>query len=118
MRERELLSMEKMAAEVANAGAQAYILNRVVTSRAVRFISNHRVLQPRKMHANLVRPSGLQLNIDQRKPIKTPAHAIKRNRAASAAHDGHPRPIFRIAGEGWINLAGIAFSASVAQAQA
>ena len=55
----EFLRMQKVSIECANAGAQTRILDRVVASTSIRLITNDRMLQPREVHADLVRPPGL-----------------------------------------------------------
>src|SRR5690242_11257420 len=97
MSEGELLGVQKMSAEVAHTRANLRVLDRVVTSRAVRLITNNRMLQPREMNTDLVRAAGFQFNVEQREPIELLPHAIQRKCAASAAHNSHARAVRRIA---------------------
>ena len=76
MPEAEFLRVQKLSIECANAGAQTRILDRVIASTAIRFIADDWMLQPREMHTNLVRPTRLQLNIQQREAIERTPHAI------------------------------------------
>ena len=59
MREGELFGVQKMATKVTHVRAQPRVLNCVVTTGAVGFITDNRMFEPRQMNANLVRPAGL-----------------------------------------------------------
>lgn len=59
MFESKLLSMQKLAIEGADSGAEAWILDCVIASTTIHLITNHGMLQPREVHTNLVRPSRL-----------------------------------------------------------
>src|SRR5689334_21653968 len=104
MFEAELLSVQELAFEVADARPELWILNRVVTPAAVSLISNDRMLQPREMDADLMRPSRLQLNVQQRESIERLPHTIQRQRIAPATYHRHARPVRRIARQWLIDL--------------
>ena len=59
MSEPEFFCVQKITVQVTNAGAQLWILNRVVTPASVRLVTDNRVLQPREMNANLVCAASL-----------------------------------------------------------
>jgi hypothetical protein len=84
--------------------AESRILDRIVAAATIRLITHHRMFQPREMHADLMCPSRLELNIEQRETIERTSHAIERQRIASATHDRHARAIARIARERLIDL--------------
>src|SRR5688572_32010634 len=86
MSEAELFSVQKVTPEIANASAQLHVLNGVVASAAVGFIADDGMFEPREMNANLVRASGLELDVEERETVETLPHAIKRERAASTAY--------------------------------
>jgi hypothetical protein len=102
-----------MAAEIANVRAQLCVLNGVVAAAAVSFIANDGMFEPREMNPNLVRAAGFEFDVEQREAIETLAHTIKRERAATAADDGHARTIRRVASEGLIDASRVGLEASV-----
>jgi hypothetical protein len=55
----KLLGMKKLATELGDLAANPRIRNRIVAAAAVRFIADHGVFDPRKVHTNLVRAAGL-----------------------------------------------------------
>ena len=71
MSEGEFLCVQEVAFEVADARAQLWILDRVVAPSSVSLVTNHGMLQPRKMNTNLMCPAGLELHIEQREAIKS-----------------------------------------------
>src|SRR6202008_1596827 len=96
VRESQLLCMQELAVEAANARAQGRVLDRVVAAATVSLITDNRMLQPREMHSDLMRSSRLELNIEKRETIKSPPHAKERQRIASPTHHGHTRSVRRI----------------------
>jgi hypothetical protein len=57
--ESELLGVQEVTAEIANARAELRILNRIVAAGAVSLVADDWMFEPRKVHANLVRAAGL-----------------------------------------------------------
>ena len=75
--EGEFLCVQKVAVQVSDLRSQTWILDRVVSPSSVSFISDHRMLQPCEMNANLMRSSGIQLNIEQCETVEGLSHSIK-----------------------------------------
>ena len=115
MRKPEFLCMKKMAVEVSYARAQACILDCIIASAAIGFVADDRMLQPRKVNANLVSPARFQFHIQQREPLEGTPHSIKRQSVAASTHDGHARTIRRIARKRLIDSSGSLKHASVDQ---
>src|SRR5258705_2896619 len=67
------------------------------------------------MHSDLVSPSSLQFHIKKSEALITPASAIERKRTTPAAHDGHPRAVTRIAGNGLVDAPGVFFNSAMHQ---
>jgi len=107
MRESKLLGVQELAVEAADAGAEACVLNRIVTAAAVSLVTYDRMLQPRKMDSDLMRSSGLELNIEECETIESTSHTEQRQRIAATPHDGHARTVRRIACQWLIDLSGI-----------
>ena len=63
MSKAELLRVQKMSFEMANARAQLWILNGVITPATVSLVSYYRMLQPCEMNANLMCPACFELNV-------------------------------------------------------
>ena len=91
MHEAELLGVQELSLKTAKARAQLWILNRIVPPAAVSLISNHRVLQPRKMYADLVRSSRDKLAAEQRKADRWCWHASQSFEEGPARPRGSPR---------------------------
>ena len=76
MSEREFFRVKKMTVEVTNAGAQPCILNRIVATASIRFITYDRMLHPPKVNANLMSPSCLQFYIQQCESLERTPNSI------------------------------------------
>src|ERR1043165_7089055 len=97
MCERELLGVQELAVEVADARAKTCVLDCVVAAGAVSFIADDRMFQPREMHSDLMSSSGFELNVQEREAIEPAPHTIERQSIPTTAHHGHTRPVRRIA---------------------
>src|SRR6266849_4493353 len=64
------------------------------------------------MHANLVSPSGLQFDVEQREPFEASTNSINRKRWPAATDDRHSRAVTRIARDRLIDFAGFLFHLS------
>src|ERR1700754_428168 len=99
--------------EPGNPGAHLSIGHGLVTPAAVSGVAHYRMLQPLQMHPDLVRPSGLDLHVEQGESFITTAHTVKRERGAPSPHDGHARPIARVARNRLLNASRLLFDAAV-----
>src|SRR5262245_61840811 len=81
MNKAQLLRVQKLPAEIANARSQARVLHRIVASCSIGFISHHWMFEPVEMHAYLVGASGFDLNVEQGKSLITATNSIVRQRS-------------------------------------
>ena len=70
MTKTELRCVQKLSIQLRNRAADLWIRNSLIASATIDFIADDRMLEPGEVHANLMRASGLQLNVKQRKPIE------------------------------------------------
>ncbi len=111
----EFFSMEKLAAQPRDSTSNDRIHNGFVTSRSVSLVSHHRMLQPGKMHANLVRAPSFEFDVQQAESIEAAVNSIKRERDATATNDCHASAMAWIARNGLIDFTAIFFQLSVNQ---
>src|SRR5262250_1399382 len=102
-----------MPPQPGNLRSQPRISDRFVATAAVNLIANHRSFQPSEMYADLMRASGLWLNVQQREALETLRHSEARNGRTAAGGHGHARPVARIASDRLIDLAALFFNYSM-----
>src|SRR5215216_4890358 len=99
MVEAEAFGVQELAAQSTDARAQGGVWERLVAAAAVGLVADDRVLDPGEVDAYLVRAAGLDLHVEQREAREALPHAPEREGRAAAAHDGHARPVARVARE-------------------
>ena len=78
MREAQLLRVQKLSIEIANARPQSWIRHVIVASCPISFIANYRMFEPVEMYAYLMGSAGLDLDVKQRKSLITAPNTVQR----------------------------------------
>ena len=107
--------MQKLSIQLRNRAADLWIRNSLIASATIDFIADDRMLEPGEVHANLMRASGLQLNVKQRKPIEAFSISVQRQGDPASADDRHACSVARIAGNRLIDFAAPVFDLSMHQ---
>lgn len=64
MTKTEPFGVQKLTLQFADRRSQSDVLNSFIAAPSIDFIANNRMLQPREMHANLVRAASFQFNVE------------------------------------------------------
>ena len=94
----------------ARSGAAGQFRELLVLLRAVNFITRERMAEELEMHANLVRPAGVDLRLDKRRGLQLFQHApacVRRAAGIVVAH-GHAFAMRRMPRDGRADFAGAA----------
>src|SRR5437868_4756996 len=105
MTKAQLRSVQRLSIQLRNRATNLGIRNGFVASAAIDFIADDRMLEPGKVHTNLMRASGFQLNVKQREPVEPFSSSVQRQRGSSSPDDGHARAVARIARDRLIDFA-------------
>src|ERR1051326_458578 len=104
MAESQLFRVEKLTTKLRDATANHWIADRFVAASSVSFVTDDGEFQPGEMDANLVGPTRLQLDIKDRKAIKSLPYPIQGQGRAPAADNRHARAMPWIARDWLIDL--------------
>src|SRR5687768_10552115 len=99
MRERQFLGMKKESIHYSNGVLNVDVRDRVIAALVVGCIAHDRMIDGRKMYADLMRAAGLDLDVEQREFSKALAHLPLRERLTAIRGDGHLRPVPPVACE-------------------
>ena len=105
--------MKEEAVECLDRSLCVGISDRVVAALIVRFIAHDRVIDRREMNSDLMRPTGLDVDIEKSKFLETLTHFPDRQRDSTASRDCHLGPMPAIASDRPVDSAAVVTRTSV-----
>src|SRR6185312_11334775 len=91
------------------------ILKAVVSTAAVHTVTNDRMLEPRKVHSDLMSSSRFDFHIEQGEATELPPNIVDRERRPAATNHRHAGAIASIASDGLVDLSNLLFHDSMNQ---